>query len=91
MHIHTPENIFFVYRVFRLSQKGDFITDVVHLKAEGKGPRKPDHEIIRHMVNTTLYHCRDPYTDPILVHCTKGIGATGTFIAFFKLRDALYK
>ena len=87
MHIHTPENIFFVYRVFRLSQKGDFITDVIHLKAKGQA----DHEIVRYMVNMTLQHCRDPYTDPVVVHCTEGIGATGTFIAFFKLRDALYK
>ena len=74
-----------------MSQKGVFIHDLIHLKAKGQGPRKTSHEIVRHMVNMTLHHSSDPFSDPIVVHCTEGIGATGTFIAFFQLRDEYYE
>ena len=67
-----------------------FINHIIHLKARGHNQREVDHEIVRHMVNTTVQHYCTPNPDPIVVHCTEGIGATATFIAFFKLRDELY-
>ena len=71
-------------------QKGVLINKVIHLKAKGRDTKKADYEIVRHMVNMTLEHCCHPYPNPIVVHCTEGIGATGTFIAFYKLRDEYY-
>ena len=84
--------LFLSYRVLYLFQKGVFINKVIHLKAKGQDPKRANSEIVRHMVNTTLEHCCHPDSlqHPIVVHCTEGIGATGTFIAFFQLRDEYY-
>ena len=48
-----------------------------------------DHEIIRHLVRATLDHCHG-HSNPVAVHCTEGVNSTGTFIAYFQLRDEFY-
>ena len=78
-----------VLSVMTLSQKGIFVNIVTHLEATNGGSEVQDYYLIRHMVNITLDHCFG-YSNPIVVHCTKGIAATGTFIAFFQIRDDLY-
>ena len=75
--------------MIHLSKNGTFLNTVTHIQTTRRRAEDKDHEIIRRLVQITLHHCHG-HPNPLAVHCTNGVKATGTFIAYFQLRDEFH-
>ena len=85
--------ILFLNRILNLYHRGQLVRQVTHLQtkkwADLTAPE--DTRIMLDMVqdirSISLTHVN---TEPILVHCSAGVGRTGTFIAVYKLVEEFY-
>ena len=89
-------NVFFILflnRILNVYHRGQLVRQVTHLQtkkwADLTAPE--DTRIMLDMVqdirSISLTHVN---TEPILVHCSAGVGRTGTFIAVYKLVEEFY-
>ena len=80
-----------MFRKFKVTKQNGDIVEVSQLQTKKWADLSAPEEtkLLRHIVHKT----RDVNTstaNPILVHCSAGVGRTGTFIAVYKLIEDIY-
>ena len=78
-----------MHRTIRVFQDNKYDRDVIQLMARSPSGDEDYRKILRDILHETLHHCSSR-SEPIVVHCSTGVGVTGVFIALFKLRDDFY-
>ena len=87
-HLSTSYQWTFYERKLRINPSGGVPREVTQIQTKRWADlTAPDEtNILRDMVNRVREVCEDR-NKPILVHCSAGVGRTGTFIAVYKLLD----